>query len=261
MDARDKGHSFLRVYRIIEMVAGAEWPISYAEISERLDLSKPTAHRLCEMLETQSIIARAVDGKSYTPGPRLRALSMDVLGSSTLRLERQLILHAVSEKTGETCNITVPDGMEMLYLDRVETAWPLRISLPAGSRVPLHCTASGKLYLSQLASRERKKLIDSLELKPYTSNTITDSELLLEQLKTIRSQKFGTDDQEFIDEMVSVSVPITDPLGRICATIAVHGPISRLPFEKALSHLPLLREAAEELEATLGAREEEPKGN
>ncbi|MEP3277945.1 MAG: IclR family transcriptional regulator [Stappiaceae bacterium] len=253
MDARDKGHSFLRVYRIIEMVAGSEWPISYSEISERLDLSKPSAHRLCEMLESNSIIVRALDGKSYRPGPRLRALSMDILGGSALQLERQLILRSVSEKTGETCNITVPDGMEMLYLDRVETAWPLRISMPAGSRVPLHCTASGKLYLSQLASRERKKLISSLDLKSYTKNTITDSGKLIEQLKTIRQQQVGTDDQEFIDEMISVSVPINDPLGRICATIAVHGPISRLPFEKALSHLPVLREAAAQLETTIGA--------
>ncbi len=261
MDARDKGHSFLRVYRIIEMVAAAEWPISYAEISERLDLSKPSAHRLCEMLETQSIIVRAVDGKSYSPGPRLRSLSLDILGSSTLQLERQLILRSVSEKTGETCNITIPDGMEMLYLDRVETAWPLRISMPAGSRVPLHCTASGKLYLSQLASRERKKLIGSLALKPYTKNTITDSETLIKELKTIRQQQFGTDDQEFIDEMVSVSVPITDPLGRLCATIAVHGPISRLPFKKALAHLPLLREAAGQLAATMGRGNETPSRN
>ena len=64
---RDKGHSFLRVYSIIEAVAGSPRPISYAEISDRLDLSKPTAHRLCELLESQSIIQRAVDcGRAVT---------------------------------------------------------------------------------------------------------------------------------------------------------------------------------------------------
>ena len=250
---RDKGHTFLRVYRIIETIAGSPWPISYAEISNRLDLAKPTAHRLCELLESHSIIQRAVDGRGYIPGPRLRFLSMEVLGSSTLLLERQLVLQSLSQQTGETCNLTVPDGMEMLYLDRVETEWPLRIALPSGSRVPLHCTASGKLYLSQLASRERRRLIGSLELERYTKNTITDSDVLMEELKSVRNEKVGIDNQEFIDGMVAISVPINDPLGRTSATLAIHGPTPRLTLEKARGHLPALREAAERLQSTMGA--------
>ncbi len=248
---RDKGQSFLRVYMIIEAVVDSAWPVSYAELSERLNLTKPTTHRLCELLETQNLIQRATDGKRYIPGPRLRSLSMGVLGSSTLLLERQLVLQSLAAKTGETCNLTVPNGTEMLYLDRVETEWPLRISLPVGTRVPLHCTASGKLYLSQLATRERKRLIDSLTLDRFTQNTITDADRLLEELITTRSEKVGFDNEEFCDGMVAVSVPINDLMGRICATLAVHGPIPRLTINKAMSHLPALRSATQRLETTI----------
>jgi len=248
---RDKGHNFLRVFGIIEAVVASPWPISYSELSERLNLAKPTAHRLCDLLESQSLIQRAVDGKRYIPGPRLRSLSMSVLGSSTLLLERQLVLQSISAKIGETCNLTVPNGGTMLYLDRVETDWPLRISLPVGTQVPLHCTASGKLYLSQLASRERKRLIDTLTLEPSTPNTITDPKKLIAELKTTRANGVGIDNEEFYEGMIAVAVPINDPMGRICATLAVHGPLQRLTIDDALAHVPAMREAAERLEATL----------
>lgn len=250
---RDKGHSFLRVYSIIELVVDSAWPVSYAEMSEKLNLTKPTAHRLCELLESENLIQRAIDGKRYIPGPRLRILSMSVLGSSTLLLERQLVLQNLAARTGETCNLTVPHGTEMLYLDRVETEWPLRISLPVGTQVPLHCTASGKLYLSQLASRERKKLISTLSLEKFTKNTITDGGELMEELKTVRSDRIGLDNEEFVDGMVAVAVPINDHTGRVCATLAIHGPTPRLSVDRAMDHLPILREAAERLEATISA--------
>ena len=250
---RDKGHSFLRVYSIIELVVDSAWPVSYAEMSEKLNLSKPTAHRLCELLESQDLIQRAIDGKRYIPGPRLRILSMSVLGSSTLLLERQLVLQDISAKTGETCNLTVPHGTEMLYLDRVETEWPLRISLPVGTHVPLHCTASGKLYLSQLAPRERRRLINSLFMEKYTKNTITDSDKLIDELKKVRSECIGVDNEEFINGMIAIAVPINDANGRVCATLAIHGPKPRLTLDKAEEYLPTLRDAAERLEATISA--------
>ncbi len=252
-DVRDRGRNFLRVYSIIEMVVDSAWPVSYAEISEKLNLARPTVHRLCELLESQDIIHRAIDGKRFIPGPRLRTLSMGVLGSSTLLLERQLVLQGLASKTGETCNLTVPSGIEMLYLDRVETEWPLRISLPVGTHVPLHCTASGKLYLSQLESRERRRLIDSLPLKMHTKNTITDSEKLMKELKKVRSDRIGFDNEEFVEGMIAIAVPINDMMGRVCATLAIHGPKPRLTRKKAMEHLPVLRNAAERLEATISA--------
>ncbi len=248
---RDKGHNFLRVFSIIETVVDSPLPVSYADISEQLGLTKPTAHRLCDLLEAERLIERTVDGKKYIPGSRLRTLSLSVLGSTSLLLERRLVLESISSKIGETCNITVPSGTKMMYLDRVETEWPLRISLPVGSKVPLHCTASGKLYLSQLATRERKRLIEAIPLDRLTPNTITESESLMSELKTTRANSVGIDNQEFCDGMVAVAVPINDAMGRICATLAVHGPVTRLTLELALSHIPALRTAAKQLQSTL----------
>ena len=102
-------------------------------------------------LEAQGYLLKKINGKSYMPGNRLYDMAVGVLAHSRFRAERHAILQSLSEDIGETCNIAYPDGIQMAYSDRVETQWPLRlVQIPVGTRVPLHCTASGKLYLSTL---------------------------------------------------------------------------------------------------------------
>ena len=162
---------------------------------------------------------------------------------------RLTVLNALAEEIGETCNIAIPDRDAMIYLDRVETNWPLRIQLPIGTKVPFHCTASGKLYLSSLPRTARSALLGSLPLEPRTPNTITDVQHLGKALESIRTDQVGTDNEEFLDGMVAVAVPVTDTQGRLFATLAVHAPSMRMDLEKARSHVPVLREAARQLAA------------
>ena len=86
------------------------------------------------------------------------------------------------ETIGETCNIGILDNNDVLYLERVECAWPLRMQLQPGSRVPPHCTGIGKMLLASLESRARKRLVSNLPLKRYTEKTITDRGDLLAEL-------------------------------------------------------------------------------
>ena len=161
-----------------------------------------------------------------------------------LRAERHAILARVVEAIGETCNFTMLDGDAVVYLDRVEAAWPLRMTLSSGSRVPLHCTASGKLLLAMLPKASRARLIGHLSLARYTETTITDQKRLAEELARIRAQKYATDNEEFHAGLVCVAVPVADPERRVWAAVAVHAPASRMPLAKALEHLPSLRRAA-----------------
>ena len=82
-------------------------------------------------------------------------------------------MNALSSKIGETINLVVPDRLNMIYLDRVETNWPLRIQLPIGTQVPFHCTASGKLYLSTLPSYRLMPIINAGGFKKMAKRTIT----------------------------------------------------------------------------------------
>ena len=243
-ERRDKGSSISRALRILEQVVEADRPLTATEINETLDLPKPTLHRLCQTLIDEGYLQRKLDGRRLIPGPALSRLSFGTIGSGHLRAERHTILKTLSEQIGETCNISVPDGDHMIYFDRVETHWPLRMQLAVGSHVPLHCTAAGKLYLSSLPPAQRKRLIAKLPLDSHTPNTLTSPERLEEELKLIREEYVGRDNEEFIQGMVAVAVPIFDRSGRLCAGVATHAPTQRLSFDAVQDHIPALRAAA-----------------
>ncbi|WP_283122266.1 IclR family transcriptional regulator C-terminal domain-containing protein, partial [Neisseria sp. HMSC066B07] len=121
-------------------------------------------------------LARDVDERSFTTGPALRRLAIDTLNHGVVRGLRHEVLSALVRQVGETCNLTTLDGAQVLYLDRVEAQWPLRLTLDVGSHVPLHCTASGKLFLSQMPAKARDAFIGGLPLERMTPNTITSAD-------------------------------------------------------------------------------------
>jgi len=248
---REKGSSIQRVLEVLEQVATAEQPPTPTELGLALDIPKPSAHRLCQLLEQQGFLQRRLSGRGLLPGPRLHKLSLGVLANSRFRAQRHAILRSLSKDIGETCNITIPDGSEMIYFDRMETHWPMRVQLPIGSRVPLYCTASGKLYLSTLPSSQRKRVIANLQLEQRAPNTITDPVLLESELQRIRLEQVGVDNEEFLVGMTAIAVPIKDGQQHLCATLAVHAPSMRMPLMAARAQIPRMRQAAEELSTML----------
>jgi IclR family transcriptional regulator, acetate operon repressor len=240
-----------RAFALIERVARAERPPTLAELGEALALPKATVHRIARELEHESMLTREPGGKRYTLGPRFTQLAAAALINSSHRGERHAIMQRLVDEIGETCNFTVLDGNHVLYLDRVEAHWPLRMHLQPGSRVPLHCTASGKLFLAHVRAAARARMIGALTLERRTPNTLTEPARLERALEKIRAQKIGTDNEEFLTGLVAVAVPVCDSKKRILAALAIHAPTARLPFEQALAHVPRLRAAAEALSVTL----------
>jgi DNA-binding IclR family transcriptional regulator len=155
----------------------------------------------------------------------------------------------LSKEVGETCNLTVLDGNEIVYLDRVETNWPYRIHLPVGSHLPLHCTATGKLFLANMKPAARRRLIDSLTLTRHTDLTITDPDVLLEQLRRIAEEGVGYDSGEYLDGMVAIAVPVIGEHNQMCFAVAIHAPSVRKSLSELRQYLPTLRHAAARLAA------------
>ncbi|WP_425093546.1 IclR family transcriptional regulator [Tropicimonas sp. S265A] len=241
----------LRLLLILEEVSRAGVPVSPAALSEALGLPKPTIHRLLTTAEEQEFLQRDIDGRSYGPGRRLRRLAGNTLSSQRLRTERLLIMQALAREVGETCNLAAPGRFGMVYLDRVETLWPLRIQLPVGTQVPFHCTASGKMYLSSLRTDKLNRFLSWMDLKPVTKRTISDKDVLVEELGSTRARGYATDDEEFMDDMVAVAVPLRDSEGRLLTTLSMHAPRQRHDLASLSKMIPQLREAADRLE-TLG---------
>ena len=229
------------MFRILDAVVDANHYLTMAEIGKITGLPAPTTHRLCKMLLKEQFLQHDIDGKRLHGGPRLFSFGGRILSVSNLDLERRAILEALVDDIGETCNLSVAEGTRMIYADRVEAHWPLRVQLPIGTAVPLHCTASGKLYLALLDPKLRRPILERLRLSQQTKSTIVDIE---SRLQEIAGQGFATDNEEFIEGLVAVSVPVLDANGRFCAGLALHAPKFRMPMEIALEKLPVLRAAA-----------------
>ena len=244
---RERGSTIERVLDIIDTVAASTKPLSATEINEVLGLPKATAHRLCAELESRGYLLKRINGKSYQPGNRLYDVAVGVLANERFSASRHAILTALSEKVGETCNIAYPDGLAMAYSGRVETRAPLRLQFPIGMRVPLYCTASGKLYLSTLPRSRRKLVISKLQLEKHAKNTITDPDVLMAELDMIDQRQVSIDNQELYDDIIAIAVPIRDKYGRFYSSLAIQAPASRLSVESSDRYVPLLREAAQEL--------------
>lgn len=241
----------LRLLLVLEEVARVGVPVTPTEVNAELGLPKPTIHRLFATLEDEGFLQRDIDGRAYSPGRRLRAMATGVLSSLRIRAARLAVLRKLSEQVGETCNIALPDRDSMIYLERVETEWPLRIQLPVGTTVPFYCTASGKMYLSTLPKTHLARYASSDPLERKTDNTITNPDDLIRAIATVRSEQFAVDAEEFMDGMIAIAVPILDGNERLVATLSFHAPTIRFTVEKALEYLPALHSAAADLSSLL----------
>ena len=241
----------LRLLLLLEELARVGKPVSPADLGLALGLPKPTVHRLLNTAESEGFVQRDLDGRSFGPGRRLRRLSVNTLSSLNVRTARVAILTAVAEKIGETCNIATPDREAMRYLDRVETKWPLRIQLPIGTQVPFHCTASGKMYLSSLKPSFLDRYLAAAVLIARTKHSLTEPAALKSELEQVRHNGFSTDNEEFMEGMVAIAVPILDDQERVLATLSVHSPVQRQDLSALQTHLPLLQKAALDLSALL----------
>ena len=237
----------LRLLLLLEEIARVGVPLTPTAANEVLGLPKPTVHRLFHRLEEEGFLQRDIDGRSYAAGQRLRKMSVNVLSSSRVRTVRLAVLNALTEDVGETCNIATPDRDGMVYLDRVETKWPLRIQLPIGTTVPFHCTASGKMYLATLAPHLLAKYLSAAILDKQSDSTLTDPAAIQDEIARIREQGFSTDNEEFMDGMVAIAVPILDDHGRLMSTLSIHAPTQRVNIEDLIVHLDRLKNTATEL--------------
>lgn len=236
-----------RALAVLDYVTQSSEPPGLMEIANALHFPKATASRLCSGLESRQWLTRHEGDRSFAPGPRLLSLAVKALQCDPRQALRHEVLSQLVQTLGETCNLTVLDGTRVRYLDRVETHWPLRMQLEVGSLVPLHATASGKLFLAHMADQRRQAVLENLLLTPCTSRTLQSAEALAQQVQQIQALGYACDREEFMLGMIALAVPIKDDKGLCRAALAVHAPQARMSLEQALMGLPHLQAAAQRM--------------
>lgn len=241
----------LRTLLILEILSKSDKAMTASEINESLCLPKQTVHRLCATLERNGFLARQGNSKRYQVARRLRELGVGLLSNSRHHIARRQILREVSLQVRETVNFVVPEADGMSYLDRVETDWAFRIQLPIGTHVPYHCTASGKCFLASLKPKARQALVSSLKLERRTPATRTEPEDMFADLDQIAQRGYALDEEEFLEGMVAIAVPVLDDAGRFVAALAFHGPTQRLSVDGLIEQRGILQDGAVKLRDAL----------
>lgn len=234
----------LRALGVLEHIVSASQPVTLSQLAQRLEIPKATLSRIVTSLQSYGYLIALPGNQGFLPGPRMEKFGLASLGNNSFRRACRSVLRGLVQELGETCNLSALDSDRVMYVERVETTHPLRLQLEPGTRAPLHCTAGGKLFLSQMPSAEQEALLRTLTLSKMTPRTITDPEELAKELNLLKQHNIGLDNEEFIQGMVGVAVPITGLDGRVQAAIVCHSASARASLDELKMHIPQLRRAA-----------------
>lgn len=248
-DAAVENSSTLKALAVLEALVRAGHAVTLTELMQATGLPKPSLHRTLSLFEDAGYVQREPAGRAYAVGPRLSSLGLAILTNEAAATLRRSILRSLVADVGETCNLAVMRKAEVAYLDRVEAPWALRLHLPAGSTVPPHCSASGKLLLALMAAADRDALVATLPLPRFTERTITDRAMLAKELDRIVAAGYAIDNEEYVAGVACVAVPVI-VAGAAVAAVAVHAATARLPLQRAIDFLPRLSEAAQRIAGT-----------
>ena len=247
MSEKTESGAVPKALRVLEAVAAGKRPMSIAEIAAALGMPQPTAHRIVGTLEKLGFVGREPGRRRVVEGGRLVTLGLNVLQAAASNGTCHAVLAALAKKSGESCNLGVMANGNVVYIDRVESHWPLGLRFERGSQVPLHCTAIGKLMLARLPKTALDAHLANGRLTRYTATTITEPRRLKAELDRIRRQGYSIDDQEFMSGVVCIAVPVKDPRGGVCAGLAISAAEARLTLAGIKRFLPDLRTAASKL--------------
>ena len=195
-----------RALSIIEALAGEKEGLGVTEISTRVGLHKSTVHRLLSAL-----------------GMKIVELSSLYLNQVELKTEAQPYLRRLLQLTKQPVHLSMLDGLEIVYIDKIETIHSIRMYSQIGRRSPALCTASGKALLSGLPDAELCERIRSTKLPTYTSRSITDPEALIKEVRLTRQRGWSRDDQEHEPGIRCIAAPIYDYRGNIIAAVSTAG--------------------------------------
>ena len=235
-----------RSARLMEAIAACNQPASLKILSAETGLHPSTAFRILGSLIEVGFVERDSAGH-YFIGRKIRHLSDSVRRGFDIREESIDIMEKLRHEIGETVNLTVREGDEVIYIERATPNRMMRVEQVIGSRAPLHVTAVGKLMLAELGDEFIKAYSERTSLKAYTTHTLSTLQDLKKGVLTAQDQGFAYDDEEAEIGVGCIGVLIHDNKGEVVAGLSISAPIERRKDE----WIKLLKQSAKKISERL----------
>ena len=198
-----------RILNIMEEILTDPDNLTAKKISQKLKIPLATVYRQLEILCEERFLIQNVN-KTFIPGPKIREIILKSLPYEPKFTLRRSFLRKLTEDIQETVSLSMPIGTKLVYFDRIQFHWPMQLNLDAGDHLPLHASASGKLYLSSLENSNAIQIFKNIKTPKSAKNTITDVSQFKRELNKIKKQGYAFDNEEWFNGMVGLSVPITN---------------------------------------------------
>jgi IclR family KDG regulon transcriptional repressor len=221
-----------RALYILELLKEHNDGLGITELANRMDVAKSTVHRLLTSLKNQGYVRQDPLTERYLLGLKLIELGSIVTQSLEIRKIAKPILNQLVQETGETSHLVILEDGEVVYIEKIESPYTIRMYSLIGKRAPVHCTGVGKAIIAYLPEEQVRRIVVQRGLKKFTENTITSLDDLLLHLQEIRANGYSLDREEHESGICCVAAPILNHNGEAVAGVSVAGPTMRMNEEK-----------------------------
>jgi DNA-binding IclR family transcriptional regulator len=249
--------SVVRALSLIEMMSRADGPISLSELSKKAHLTLTTTYRLLSTLLFRGFVAQDPANLQYYLGIKTFEIGNAALLVNDLRTLARPFLKRLAESVNETVNLAILDGIEVVYIDQLESTNMVVVKIFAGvgSRGPAYCTGTGKVLLADLPADELRQRLSKVDLIKFTESTITDIGQLVGLLSEVNRQGYALDFSECDPGVTCVAVPVKNFEGKVQAAISVSTPAQRITMKRIREEiLPVLSDVSGQVSRQLGFR-------
>lgn len=226
--------------------------LSVSELEEILSLPKVSIYRFVRVLLKRGFLMQNPETRKYRLGIKVFELGSLVLKDMELRKVAFPLIEELSRKSGETVHLGVLDGHEAVSIEGAESGYSLRTSLPIGKRVYLHSTGIGKAIFAFLSEEERAAIVKDKGLPRLTEQTITDPDVLQQELDKIQSEGYAIDNEENESGIRCVAAPILDSSQHVIASVSISGPTIRITHEKVPELANMVVKTCRQISQALG---------
>ncbi|WP_084139001.1 IclR family transcriptional regulator [Halalkalibacter okhensis] len=239
--------------RILRRFSMEESELKITDLAKDLDLGKSTVSRLMSTLASEGFVEKNPENQRYRLGLSILSLASVCTSNFEIHKEAMPVLHQLVDKTGETAHLAILDGLDVIYLHKVESKHHVRAFTHIGKRNPAYATSSGKVLLAYNEDHYVDRTI-AKGFEHFTNNTITTPDQLTKALAEVRRKGYALSIEEIFEGVVSIASPVRDYTGQVIASVNIVGPMQRLTERSIPIHTKKVIEAGKQISARLGYR-------
>ncbi|EEE38626.1 acetate operon repressor [Rhodobacteraceae bacterium KLH11] len=225
-----------------------------SDLAREVEVPTATTHRILVTLQKHGFVIFDEERQEWMIGIEAYRTGASFLHRNNVLEIGRPILRRLMQDSGETANLAVPDGAEVVFVGQVETQNPIRAFFPPGARTPMYASGTGKAILAAMSDESLGKALGATKLIPFTENTCLPGSGLQRDLAKTRARGWSHDHEERYEGMSCIGAAIFNDRGEPCAGISVSGPTVRFCSTRAPELAELVLTAAREITHLSGGR-------